>query len=192
MSITYTTSDYINQLHKVRDDMNTSLSVVNLGVGENATMNDMRTQLDKCVELINCLLTNSGDSVANLVNNEITSLRVNACRSLTSVVTASFPNVTVVNSNAFYNCSSLEKIELVSATSIIAGAFQNCTSLATVVLGNSFCSLGNVSAFANTPIANGTGYIYVPESLIVTYQSATNWSTYAEKFRAIEDYEVEV
>ena len=29
---------------------------------------------------------------------------------------------------------------------------------------------------------------YVPTSLVDTYKSATNWSTYAEQIRAIEDY----
>ena len=34
----------------------------------------------------------------------------------------------------------------------------------------------------------GTGYVYVPASLIETYKTATNWSAFANQFRAIEDY----
>jgi hypothetical protein len=37
-------------------------------------------------------------------------------------------------------------------------------------------------------VANGTGYIYVPAALIEDYKAATNWSLYADQFRAIEDY----
>jgi hypothetical protein len=40
-------------------------------------------------------------------------------------------------------------------------------------------------------IGAGTGYIYVPTALIEEYKSATNWSTYATQFRALEDYTVD-
>ena len=42
--------------------------------------------------------------------------------------------------------------------------------------------------FNNTLIASGTGYIYVPAEYIEEYKTATNWSVYASRFRAIEDY----
>jgi hypothetical protein len=50
------------------------------------------------------------------------------------------------------------------------------------------CNLLNTNAFVNTPIAKSTGYIYVPRALVDSYKSATNWSTYANQIRAIEDY----
>ena len=50
------------------------------------------------------------------------------------------------------------------------------------------CKLASVNAFSDTPIANGTGFVYVPLSLIEDYKTATNWATYAAQFRAIEDY----
>ena len=43
-------------------------------------------------------------------------------------------------------------------------------------------------AFEGTPIESGTGYIYVPAALIDSYKTATNWTQYADQFRAIEDY----
>lgn len=39
-----------------------------------------------------------------------------------------------------------------------------------------------------TAIASATGYIYVPQSLVDQYKAATNWATYANQIRAIEDY----
>lgn len=39
-----------------------------------------------------------------------------------------------------------------------------------------------------TPMKSGTGYIYVPAALVDSYKAATNWSTYADQIRAIEDY----
>lgn len=38
---------------------------------------------------------------------------------------------------------------------------------------------------------SGTGYIYVPRALVDTYKAATNWSTIADQFRALEDYTVD-
>ena len=35
------------------------------------------------------------------------------------------------------------------------------------------------------------GYIYVPATLLDSYKTATNWSTYADKFRVLEDYTVD-
>lgn len=41
-----------------------------------------------------------------------------------------------------------------------------------------------------SPSYTGTieGYIYVPKALIEDYKTATNWSVFEDKFRAIEDY----
>ena len=70
-------------------------------------------------------------------------------------------------------------------------AFSGCTKLTTLIIrraGTSVTNLANVNAFENTPIANGTGFVYVPASLIDTFKSATNWVAYASQIRAIEDY----
>ena len=48
--------------------------------------------------------------------------------------------------------------------------------------------LVNKNALQNTMIANGTGYIYVPAELVETYKTTSNWETYADQIRAIEDY----
>lgn len=41
-----------------------------------------------------------------------------------------------------------------------------------------------------TPIRQGTGYIYVPFTLVEAYKAADNWSTFANQIRAIEDYPI--
>jgi hypothetical protein len=53
------------------------------------------------------------------------------------------------------------------------------------------CPLWNKNSFDSSSIAKGTGYVYVPRSLVDSYKSATNWSTYANQFRALEDYTVD-
>ena len=64
---------------------------------------------------------------------------------------------------------------------VSANAFNGDSNLSIFVIRctNRVYSLANVSAFTNTPFANGKagGTLYVPNSLIASYQSATNWVT---------------
>jgi hypothetical protein len=108
------------------------------------------------------------------------------CTSLTSV---NFPSVTSIGLNIFTDCSSLRKCVLPLVTSISYGAFSKCINLEALILSNAetVVSLGN-NVFDNSSIENGTGYIYVPSVLMEDYKIATNWSSYAGQFRAIEDY----
>lgn len=105
-----------------------------------------------------------------------------------SIKKVKFNSVTQIGGNAF-NSSSLQHIDLPAATEILGAGFYNCKYLDTVILRkSSVCSLGNKNAFGSTPIESGSGYIYVPKSLISSYKTATNWSNFSEQFRAIEDY----
>ena len=85
---------------------------------------------------------------------------------------------------AFPSCSSLTKVSFPNATSIGNGVFQYCDKLTTIYVGtntSTVCTLSNTSAFNNcTNLTN----IYVPSSLVDSYKSATNWSSYASKIKA--------
>lgn len=111
----------------------------------------------------------------------------------TNIVDVNIPLMSKVDSSVFYHCSKLPKMDLPVAASIATQAFYKCSVLETVIIrkSNAICTLSNKNAFTSTPIASGTGYIYVPSALIDTYKSATNWSTYADQFRALEDYTVD-
>lgn len=92
-------------------------------------------------------------------------------------------------------CSALEALYLPACTTVGANALTYCAAFTALVLpGNTVATLAAApaSAFSNTPIASGTGYVYVPSALLSAYQAATNWSTIAGQFRAIEDYPTEV
>ena len=98
------------------------------------------------------------------------------------------PNVTRIAGSAFRLCSALTSLDLPSLTSIESNVFRNCGKLQSLILrSETVCTLGT-NVFTSTPIASGTGYIYVPSRLVEGYKSATNWSAYAEQIRAIEDY----
>lgn len=99
------------------------------------------------------------------------------------------PLATEIGKSAVYGCNALAAIDLPSAVTIDEKAFNKCSVLTAVILrSTSMCELSNTNAFTETPIATGSGYIYVPSALVETYAAGTNWSVYADQIRAIEDY----
>lgn len=103
--------------------------------------------------------------------------------------TLNFPNVTTINAQGVRNCKKLTKVDLGSVATINAYSFDSCSLLETLIIRTGkICTLGNTNALSNTPIQNGTGYIYVPSALVESYKVATNWATYVNQFRTIEDY----
>ena len=94
-----------------------------------------------------------------------------------------------INGYAFYGCSALTTVNFSAVTSIDNYAFSSCSALTVLILrSTTMATLSNTGVFNNTPIASGTGYIYVPAALVDSYKAASNWSTYANQIRAIEDY----
>lgn len=122
------------------------------------------------------------------------------------------PNVTTIQSNAivtmgarklylpaitnlnfgriFYGNSRTWCVELRDVTSIAEATFEAASVKALVIRAADICSLGGVLAWSGF-LAKGTGYIYVPRALVDSYKAATNWSVYANQFRALEDYTVD-
>lgn len=77
--------------------------------------------------------------------------------------------------------------------------YKNDKLKAIVLSSNTLVTLKNSIALIGPPTADicpispsytGSieGYIYVPKALIEDYKTATNWSVFEDKFRAIEDY----
>ena len=119
----------------------------------------------------------------------LTAVPANCFRQCTSATTVKLPVCTSIAGNAFQKDALIEKMDFPMVASIAATAFDQCSALTVVILRvGKVCTLVNVSAFTNTPIASGNGFIYVPKSLESTYKSASNWSTYSTQIRAIEDY----
>jgi hypothetical protein len=75
-----------------------------------------------------------------------------------------------------------------TTTEIKVECFSGCTSLETVI-----CYATNPPSLAsyvfnNTPIASGTGFIYVPDASVDTYKAATNWSQYQARIKPLSEY----
>lgn len=98
--------------------------------------------------------------------------------------------VTSLSNYAISSCSALHTVELGSVTSIGTGSFNGCRALATLIIRTpSVCSLANINSISPTLIASGTGYIYVPDNLVNSYKTATNWSDYANQIKGISELE---
>lgn len=83
----------------------------------------------------------------------------------------------------------LKYIDCGSLATIPSRAFYN--SYAEMIIlrkSDGICTLANVDGFGNSYVAQGKGFIYVPKALLEEYKVATNCVTYANQFRAIEDY----
>jgi hypothetical protein len=156
-----------------------------------------------------------GNTMTVLDNSLVTSLRTRVCQAATKLVTVNLPNVTSLGAYAFYQCSNLETFTLPKLTtistqtwymcpklkhadcgqlnSITAQTFASCSALKSLILRktSSICTLSNANGVSGSGIGKGTGYVYVPSALIETYKAATNWSTFANQFRALEDYTVD-
>ena len=158
---------------------------------------DQKSFTEGTIEIIN--LDNSASFVANEAfkgNTNIqtvnlpyaTSVGNNAffrCYSLSQV---NLPVCSSIGISAFYGCSSLSQISLPMCRFIGDFAFQSCSSFSIITIGySSVCRLNNSNTFDNTPIASGTGSIYVPASLVDTYKSATNWSYFSTQIFPIPE-----
>ena len=139
-------------------------------------------------------------------------VRQSAFNRVYSLVSVSLPNVTSLEYQSFQRCTALRDIYIPKVNNIAGGVFNTCTALEILdlptictIASGAFTDSGlthlilrrnavytlKAEPFANTPIANGAGWIYVPAQQVNSYKSATNWSTHAAQFRALEDYTVD-
>ena len=131
----------------------------------------------------NLALTELPSGITSMVNDAF-----NGCTNL--ALTELPSGVTSIKPRVFNGCTSLTEMTcLGNITTIETGAFTYCTKLSKFALPNitSVPTLSSTDAFHSTPIASGTGYIYVPDDLVESFKSATNWSTYADQIKAISE-----
>ena len=169
--------------------------------------NDRVTKIKhSCFHSCNSLTSVSLPNIADVSNScfstcaKLVTVNVPSAKSIddngfaqcSSLVRVKFPNVKTANTYALRNCSKLEEADFPTITFLRASVFENDSQLKAVIIRTgSVCTLGNIYNFNNTPISSGTGYIYVPAVLIDSYKTATNWTTYADQFRALESYTVD-
>lgn len=119
-----------------------------------------------------------------------------AMQDCTSLEQVYLPSVTRLDANALRRCSKLIVADFPVLNYIENYAFAGCSLLVSLILrGPTVATLVGTNTFEylneRTPIADGTGYIYVPKALLSQYASASNWSALVSQFRALEDYTVD-
>lgn len=118
----------------------------------------------------------------------------NLCTKLKEIITDD--GINCINSTDFYyvcyGAINLEKFVIKFNPSKItrtSRAFYNANKLATLVLdGDGVFLMEKTDVLYGTPISQGTGYVYVPDDLVDSYKSATNWSTYANQIKPLSEY----
>ena len=107
------------------------------------------------------------------------------CTALTDV---SFTSAKTIMPAAFQGCSKLKKLDFPAVTMIYDNAFKNCSALTALILRTTekVCDKSYADSLTGTPIASGTGYVYVPQSMLSSYRSDSDWSEFS--IRAIESY----
>lgn len=132
------------------------------------------------------------DSCTSLVDVQIPSAKMlgrgqfNNCTSLVRLV---LPSVVKLNMQTFTKCSNLTTLDFHKTVDHFStGHITQCSKLKGIIFrGDGVVSCGANPNWIGTLYQNGTGYIYVPGSLVSSYKSAENWSTIAEQFRGIID-----
>lgn len=121
----------------------------------------------------------------------VTSTSNGAFSYLTTCTEYSLPSLAYVGSNTFYSNWSLAEITLPNVTTISAYAFRYCSKLMSLYLPGSSIPTLNASAFLNMPFSVSTGglygSIYVPSTMLASYQAATNWTKYSARMVSITE-----
>ena len=127
-------------------------------------------------------------SITEYQDDGITTIGVYTFYKCTALTKVKFPAVTNIGGYSFQFCTALKSVDFTAVTKIENVTFYGCNALTSVIIRNtSMCALGGAGVFT---MANNF-FIYVPSALVDAYKAATNWSSFAQRFRALEDYTVD-
>lgn len=109
-----------------------------------------------------------------------------SCEMLENV---NIPMITSLGTYCFSGCSALKTLDFQAESVRIMGYCFNNAGLTTLVFSGStsVAILESASAFWGTPIASGTGNIYVPDALLEDWKAETNWSSYAAQIKPLSE-----
>lgn len=130
-----------------------------------------------------------GSNITELYLPKAITINTSACSYISQLKKVTLGNVKTIDKGAFSRDINCEEIDISlneNVNSIGENAFSNNGKLSKLTIrGTALIELKSTNAFAGTPIANGTGKIYVDPSMVDTYKTATNWSNFADVIEAI-------
>lgn len=206
-----------NGIKQAIDNIETGIlptGTVNITANGTYDVADKATAVVNVEAGVDYLALRAGGGLTSYSNSSLTRLLPYAFAVCTTLETLNVPNITqlgldsitstkltefVVTTTTSIRSSGagcmrmntlLAKVDFKSLKNLGVTFFSGCSALAAFIIRNTDTvpTLASTNAFASTPIASGTGYIYVPSVMVESYKAATNWSTYADQIRAIEDY----
>lgn len=97
-------------------------------------------------------------------------------------------SLTEVKNSAFSSCNKLTSVIFKGNTNIGTYVFNGSKNLAAIIYLNATrVPTLSSNSLTNTLIANGTGYIYVPDDLVENFKTATYWKSYANQIRPVSE-----
>lgn len=123
------------------------------------------------------------------INAPLTTIIPHSCfAGCTSLQNVSLPSVENFNDWCFSTCTALEELTLPMAEIFTRYVFR-ASGLKKLVLPKNVVAKVASDTFLDTPIAQGTGYVYVPDDLLDSYKSATNWSAIGDQIKPMSELE---
>lgn len=106
----------------------------------------------------------------------------------TNLEYAYVPKVQYMPGYFFYGCSALKMVDL-HVCNNLGNAYNwvDTKNMKVLILRSPDVAVLPEEFWGGTGVGDGTCYIYVPRALVDSYKAATNWSSYATQFRALED-----
>lgn len=97
------------------------------------------------------------------------------------------PNFSMIEQayQTFYNCTNLKVIDILNIAGNQIQLFLGCFSLNTLILRRN-TDISPLSTIQSIPFFKNDGLLYVPETLLDSYKTATNWSTIANRIIKLE------
>lgn len=165
------------------------LESLNLSNFNTSNVEDMGNMFSTCRVLTTL-------DLSGFVTTKVTSMyqMFNGCYELATLNMSNFNTSNVTNMTYMFSyCYALTTLDLSSFDTTKANTnymFNNSGIEKLIINRQDVFKMTNINMFNNTPISNGTGYVYVPDNMVETYKSATNWSNYADQIKPMSELEV--
>ena len=119
--------------------------------------------------------------LTSFTNTKITTLGNGTFYNCSNLQTVELSSITTIPRETFYNCSKLTRVTISSdIESVGQSAFRYCYLLNTVILSGvtAVPTIESTSFWSATLIANKTGIIYVPDTLVSSFEANSIWGQY--------------
>jgi hypothetical protein len=169
--------------------------------GESGSPNLTEIELNNNISSIGNGFLKGATGLTELVIGNVGTIGYRFLQDCTNLIRFKMGNCTSLNMGGSTNGYSFQNVNnlkiadfgdvVFSGGHATGGTFKNATNFKALVLRKTdgVCTLGSANAFLWLK-NNVTGwYIYVPDALVDTYKGASNWSTFADYFKPLSEYD---